>query len=63
MLRAPESAEVRRSLVTLTRAVLVVKWAESRLEGFIEVIGLEMWCGVGRRRCVRGFWRGTRGWR
>ena len=42
-LREPESAEVRRSLRTLRRAVFcAVGGAEARLEGFEKVIGVEM---------------------
>jgi len=40
-----------------------VKWAESRLEGFIEVVGMEMGVELGGNDAFQGFGRGTGGWR
>ena len=48
MLRAPESAEVRRSLTTFNKGSFgAVKWEETRLEGFVGTAG---WRWDGRWR-------------
>ena len=43
MVREPQSEESRRSLETLSRAVLVLWWvSEARLDCFVQVIGEEV---------------------